>query len=312
MYKLKIWFGVQKAKRLWKNSKNDNTRYSLQLRFDYILKKVISIMKSLKIEIEVKGYENLGTTGPCILYGNHQDNFDPLALIYALKAQTEAKDDMNKIATFIAKQSLQYHSYTRYPLNCIDTFFLDRNDIKKSLETYDAFGKFVKNNKTYGIIFPEGTRNREGTISEFKPGAFKVVKKEMIPIVPFTINNSVGAFDNKRKDVLKIEVIFHKKISAHSFDTQNTIALAERIQKIVESSFVKPFYDFKEDVEEQDEENSKAAIRYKKKMQKKETKQIKKEYKDQQREKRILENQKKQEEKYEKSIRKKESKSKNK
>ncbi len=312
LVKLKIWFASRKCKKYWKRSFSDKARYPLQYRNDYIAHKITSIMKSMKIEVKVQGYENLGFSGPCMLYGNHQDNFDALAIIYALKSQTEAKGDHNKIATFIAKHTLQYKSYTRYPLNALDTFYLDRDNVRKSLETMDNFGKFVKENKTYGVIFPEGTRNREGTVGEFKPGSFKVAKKEMLPIVPFTINNSVCALDFKRKDKIVVEVIFHKRIPAHSFATQNTIALAERVRNIVLSSFKKPEYDFKPSKEDnEDIEQTKEAKKFHKKEAKKAKKEAKKDRKERKQEQKIIEAQEKEEAKYEKMQEKKE-KSKNK
>ncbi len=310
MYKLKVLLTARKAKKYWKKSYLENSRFTLQFRNDFIVKKIESLMKSLKIKVKVIGYENLGNLGPCMLYGNHQDNFDALAIIYALKAQTEAKDDFNKIATFIAKHTLQYKSYTWYPLNCLDTFYLDRDDVRKSLETMDKFGKFVKENKTYGVIFPEGTRNKEGSISEFKPGSFKIAKKEMLPIIPFTINNSVGAFDKNRKETLEVEVIFHKKIPANSFTTQNTIALSERIFNIVKSSFKKPKYEFVENEKEQDIENSRAAKKWHKKEEKRMRKEAKKERREREEERKIIETQKKQDEKYEKREAKKQNKKK--
>lgn len=309
MIRLKIWFAARKAKKYWLYSLKDNERYNLQFRTNFIVKKISSLMKSLNIEVVVKGYDNLSSSGPCFLYGNHQDNFDALALLYALKAQTEAKDDFNKIATFIAKHSLQYKSYIRYPLNCIDTFYLERDDFRKSLQVYEKFGKFVKENKTYGVIFPEGTRNRESSIGEFKPGAFKVAIKEYVPIVPFTINNSVGAFDLKRKDKLKIEVIFHKKIAPSSFINQNTIALSERIKKIVASSFVKPQYEFQVTKSEiEDIENSKAAIKWRKKQEREAKKEAKKERNLRKEEQKLIKEQNKMDLKYEQYITKKENK----
>ncbi len=309
MIRLKIFLASRKAKKYWLGSLKGNERYNLQFRTDFIVRKISSLMKSLKIEISVRGYDNLPKTGPCFLYGNHQDNFDALALLYALKAQTEAKDDFNKIATFLAKHSLQYKSFTRYPLNCIDSFYLDRDDFKKSLEIYDKFGKFVKENKTFGVIFPEGTRNRESSIGEFKPGAFKVAIKEYVPIVPFTINNSVGSFDLKRKEVLKIEVIFHKKISPSSFVNQNTIALSERIKTIVSSSFIKPIYKFKPSKSDlEDVEKSKAAIRWNKKVERKLAKDAKKERNERKQEQKLLKEQNRMDQKYEQYITKKENK----
>lgn len=312
MIKLKIWIISLKAKKYWKNSYKDISRFSLQFRNDYLVKKTISLFKSLKIELEVIGYDNLGS-GPCFLYGNHQDNIDALALIYALKSPTEAKDDVNKIPTFMAKQSLQYWSYTRNILNSIDTFYLDRENIKKSLETIEKYGRFVKENKTFGVIFPEGTRNRESTVGEFKPGAFKIALKEYIPIVPFTINNSVGGFDLERKKPIKIQVIFHKKIQPSSFITQNTIALSNRVRSIVLSSFKKPENEFKSSkYDNEDEEQSKAAIKWKQKEAKKLEKDAKIERKKRKEEQKILENQKKMEQKYEKLLLKKENKKNNK
>lgn len=305
MIKLRVLWWTRKTKKYWKNSLLEPEKYSLQFRNDYVVKKIGTIMKSLKIKIDVKGYENLGKSGPCLLYGNHQDNFDALAILYALKAQTEAKDDFNKIPTFIAKHTLQYKSYTRYPMLSINSFFLDRDNIRKSLETFDKFGKFVKEKKTYGVIFPEGTRNREGSIAEFKAGAFKIAKKEMIPIIPFTINNSVRAMDLKRKTPIKLEVIFHKKIPAHSFSTQNTISLAERVQKIVSSSFKVPEYKFEPKHEELDIENSKAAIKWNKKQEKEKIKEQKRIQKEKAHEERILRAQEKEEQKFEKKQNKK-------
>ena len=308
MIKLKIFFISRKAKKYFKKSFFDPQKYSLYFRNDYLVRKINSLIKNFNVEISVKGHENLGNNGPAMLYGNHQDNFDAFAVIYALQAQSEAKDDLNKIPTFIAKHSLQYKSYTRNILNSIDTFFLDRDNIRKSLDTMDQFSKFVKNNKTYGVIFPEGTRNKEGGISTFKPGSFKIPKKEMIPIIPFTINNSVGALDFERKETLKVEIIFHKKITPHSFATQTTVALSERVEKIVSSAFKKPQYQFKDSEIDSDIENSKSAIKWRKKEAKRIEAQRKKEQKQQKEEQKIVEQQNKQYEKYEKKLNKKQKK----
>lgn len=130
-----------------------------------------------------------------------------------------------------------------------------------------------------------------------------------MPIIPFTINNSVGGFDLNRKEKLKIEVIFHKKIPANSFVSQNTVALADRIKNIVASSFKKPEYQFtpsKEDLE--DVEQSKAAIKWRKKEAKKVQKEAKKERQKRKQEQKAIELQEKQDKKFEKYLKKKENK----
>lgn len=269
----------------------------LQKRHDYLIKKISILLNMYNVEVRVKGYENLGN-GPALLVGNHQDNLDPLVIMYALKKQTEDKTINNKISTFIAKHSLQYKSYTRNPLSSVNTFFLDRNDIKKSLQTLTNFGKFIKENKTFGVIFPEGSRNKNGSVGEFKPGAFKIAKKEFLPIIPFTINNSVQGLNSKRKEKLKVEIIFHKKISATSIATQNTIAIAERIKSVVLSEFKQPefkYVDIKEDIEK-----SRIAKKWEKKQVRLAHKEHKKYERERKQEERFLKEEQKEYEKYQK------------
>lgn len=306
IHKLKFASIVRKSRKYTKKSINDQNKFTLQFRNDFLVKKIQKVFKVFKIDLKVYGYENLGN-GPAILYGNHQDNIDALAMIYALKKQTEDKTIDNKIPTFIAKHTLQYRSSTKWPLSVINTFFLDRDNVKKSLNTINEFGKFVKENKTFGVIFPEGTRNQNGEIGEFKPGSFKIAKKELLPIIPFTINNSVQGLNDKRKERLEIEIIFHKKIIATSFINQTTIAISERVRSIVMSSFKKPQYEFIKENEE-DIEKTKYAIKYHKKENKKEAKIAKKERLEREQERKLIEAEEKQNAKYEKYKNKKEAK----
>ncbi|MGL4343304.1 MAG: lysophospholipid acyltransferase family protein [Metamycoplasmataceae bacterium] len=297
----KPWFDsrARKCKRITLKSRADKERYPLQWRNDYLVKKIAHMLKILKVEISVKGFENLGTNGPAILMGNHQDYSDPLVLAIALAKQTEEKDDKNKIITFLAKEELKYHPGTRWPLEMIDVFFLERDQPRKSLETYNNFGKFVKQNKTYGAIFPEGTRNKVGGISAFKPAAMKVAQKEFIPIIPFTINNSVTGFDWKRNKKLKVEIIFHKKLSPSSFINQSSSALAQRVEDIVRSSFVKPEYEFRNSTNEKKEKKFlKAKAKYEKEENKKQAKIFKENKKIKDQERKIAEQEEKEIKKY--------------
>lgn len=296
----KLFFIVRKTKALTKKAKYEARKIDLQYRTDYLVKKIKKVFKLWKINLVVKGYENLGN-GPALLVANHQDNIDAILILYALKKQTESREEQNKIATFLAKHTLQYNKVSRNILGSIDTFFLDRNDIKASLETYQNFGKFIKENKTFGVIFPEGTRNREGTIGEFKPGAFKVAKKELLPIIPVTINNSVQGANFKRNQALNVEVIFHKKIPASSLMTQNTFAISERVYNTVKSAFKAPELPFVDvEVDEAILEQSKGAQKWKNQEIKREQKLAKKEQRELKQEQRLLEAEKREDEKYEK------------
>lgn len=259
----------KKCKRVLKKKHKDEERFSLQWRNDLVSKYASKMLDGFNLKIKVSGIENLSKDGPALLVGNHQDYSDAFIVLKALQKTTHEKDDVNKIATFIAKDTLKYDDLIRYPLELIDVFFLQRDNPRKSLEIYKDFGKFVKVNKTYGVIFPEGTRNHEGKIADFKPGALKIAQKELISIIPFTINNSVRGIDWKRKSKLQTEIIFHKKIPANSFINQSTQALSDRVQKIVESAFVPPLFTHREVSESSQKKYIKKENRYIKKENKK-------------------------------------------
>lgn len=236
----------KKCKRIMKKGLNDPEKFSLQWKNDLVSKYAAKMLDGFNLKVKITGVDNLACGGPALLVGNHQDYSDAFIVLKALQKTANEKDEQNKIATFLAKDTLKHDDLIRYPLELINVFFLERNNLRKSLEVYKEFGKFIKLNKTFGVVFPEGTRNQEGTISEFKPGALKIAQKELIPIIPFTINNSVTGIDWKRKSKLQTEIIFHKKIPANSFINQSTQALASRVQKIVESAFIPPLFTHRE------------------------------------------------------------------
>lgn len=48
-------------------------------------------------------------------------------------------------------------------------------------------------------IFPEGTRNADGKLRQFKKGAFNLAVQAQIPIVPLVISSYNGFYNKKQK-----------------------------------------------------------------------------------------------------------------
>ncbi|MBN3534419.1 lysophospholipid acyltransferase family protein [Mycoplasma procyoni] len=229
-----VWLvRLLKLKRMAKKYKKGKIELTPQFRNNLILKYAIKALKMHNVEIEIQGKENIPNKGGCLIIANHVSNSDSFLLFKALQENLETKDDPRKILTFLAKTELQENWVSRSVLNLIDTFFIDRLKPRESLKTIDAFGNFVKENKTYGVIFPEGTRTQDGNIQEFKAGAFRVARKMFLPIVPVTINNSGEVFDSKRKGKLKVEVIFHPTIKPSTFSAQTNEAIADRTKNVI-------------------------------------------------------------------------------
>ncbi|MGY5352357.1 lysophospholipid acyltransferase family protein [Wenyingzhuangia sp. IMCC45533] len=69
---------------------------------------------------------------------------------------------------------------------------IDRKDARQALSTIGAFAKYLKKHNRAGIIFPEGTRSRDGKPKRFSENGLKILTKfaPTATVIPVTINNS--------------------------------------------------------------------------------------------------------------------------
>lgn len=92
------------------------------------------------------------------------------------------------------------------------------------------------NSGTSLIVFPEGKRTRDGHVTEFQDGAFRVAQQLEIPIVPVSI---VGSFKHHRTGhwmfwPAEIQVILHATIDTTTLNKDDVPALRDRVKKTIE------------------------------------------------------------------------------
>src|SRR5215813_11940171 len=86
------------------------------------------------------------------------------------------------------------------------------------------------------IVFPEGKRTRDGRVSEFQDGAFRVAQQLEIPIVPVSI---VGSFKHHRTGhwmfwPAEIRVVLHSTIDTSALSKEDVPALRQRVKAAIE------------------------------------------------------------------------------
>ena len=146
-----------------------------------------NLLKLAGVQVKVEGKENIPQGRPCVFVANHRSYYDiPLML-----TQLDAPHPL------VSKQQVQSIPLVRGWMELLHCVFLDRDDARKAMQSLNEAIGLVE--RGYSVtIFPEGTRTKgaEGTLGEFKAGAFRIATKTGAPLVPVAITGSRDIMEN--------------------------------------------------------------------------------------------------------------------
>ena len=131
--------------------------------------------------VRVEGMEHL-PVGGAILVSNHQSLVDIPLLVSAV----------HRGAGFLAKRELGRIPLFGKAMTCAGNLFIDRADPRDAVHLMRDAVRAIRGGKLI-VIFSEGTRSDDGTIGEFKPGAFYLAMKAGVPVLPVYIDGGCRA-----------------------------------------------------------------------------------------------------------------------
>ena len=127
---------------------------------------------------------NIPTDKPLIIVANHQSMYDISPIMwYMRKHHTK----------FISKKELgKGIPSVSYNLRHGGSVLIDRKNPRQSLPAIMKFGEYIEKTKRAAVIFPEGTRSKDGTPKPFQTKGLEILFKKVPSalIVPISINNS--------------------------------------------------------------------------------------------------------------------------
>lgn len=134
--------------------------------------------------IKFDNHQNLPADRPIIFTANHQSMYDIPPLIWFLRKHH---------AKFISKIELTKNIPSiSFNLKYGGGANIERKDRKQSLGEIMKLGERMKKNNWSAVIFPEGTRSKDGEMKEFQLGGISTILKKApnALIVPVAIQNS--------------------------------------------------------------------------------------------------------------------------
>lgn len=174
---------------------------------------------------EFKGQDLVPQETSVLFVGNHQSNFDIVALLAASP----------KPLGFITKEEIKKIPALSTWATGIGSKYIPREETKKTLEVVIETIKFLKTHNHGMLVFPEGTRSIDGKVGSFKPGSLKIATKSGAVLVPFAVQGTRNIMRKGSKILYPthITVEFLAPYSPEQLKTMNTVELAKEIEETV-------------------------------------------------------------------------------
>lgn len=202
---------------------------SKKMKFGYKIIKILSIciLKTF-YRFKVYGLENI-TKKAAIITSNHISYLDPPIITAAIKEEIH----------FLARASL-------FKIPIFKTFLKNLNSHpiyanESNLKTFRTVDQILKSGKKI-VIFPEGTRSKDGEIQELLKGVAFLVSLTKTDVLPVYIYGAYDVWGKNRKFPKlfgKISCVFGKPIRYEEFENLEKDKKNEYILSRIKDSFYK-------------------------------------------------------------------------
>jgi 1-acyl-sn-glycerol-3-phosphate acyltransferase len=181
------------------------------------------ILRTTGVDVEVSGLGQLDPKGTYVFVANHQSIYDIPILFWSLPHQLR----------IIAKASLGKFPIIGWHLRRTGHMLVNRSRPDRA-KIFGWAGRLMSDGLSL-ILFPEGTRSRDGRVSRFKGGSFYLALEGGLPVVPVSI---VGSRHVMLKGKLAarpghVQLVVHPPIDTRGMEGTDPRAFAERVRQII-------------------------------------------------------------------------------
>jgi 1-acyl-sn-glycerol-3-phosphate acyltransferase len=190
-----------------------------------------SILMVSRVHVSVKGLSNIEPDKSYVYMANHQSNFDIPVLLGYLPVQFRwlAKAELFKIPVF--GRAMLGAGYVK----------IDRFNRQSAFASINKAARRMKDGVSV-MIFPEGTRSKDGSIRQFKKGGFVMAIKSGVPIIPVVIRGTwpIMAKSSLRINRGDVEMEIAKPIDTSGYSMETKEELMEKVRTVIRQKFENP------------------------------------------------------------------------
>ena len=175
--------------------------------------------------IRVFGREHVPKNGGVLVVSNHQSHLDPILVGLAC----------DRRLNYVARDSLFGFAPFAWLMMSLDAIPIDREGtglggLKESLRRLKD-GEML-------LIFPEGTRTRDGDVGQLKPGFLALARRAKVPLLPVGLD---GAYESwPRRNLLPkpavIQICFAAPLAPEMMSTMSDAELLSEVNARIRQS----------------------------------------------------------------------------
>jgi len=180
------------------------------------------ILATSGVKVRATGLERLEPGKTYVFVANHQSLYDIPILFWSLPYQLR----------IIAKESLGNIPFIGWHLRRTGHLLVDRRHAGRRIFTEAA--RLTSNGLSL-IVFPEGTRSRDGRVARFKGGSFYLALEAGLPVVPISVVGSRHVMLRGRVTSYpgEVRLVIHEPIDTTGLAGSDPKEFGERVRRIL-------------------------------------------------------------------------------
>jgi 1-acyl-sn-glycerol-3-phosphate acyltransferase len=181
------------------------------------------ILATTGVRVEVVGLDRLDRRTTYVFVSNHQSIYDIPILFWSLPYQLR----------IIAKESLGKFPFLGWHLRRTGHMLVDRR--RPDRTKIFGWASRLTSNGLCLIVFPEGTRSRDGRVGRFKGGSFYLALEAGLPVVPISVVGSRHVMLKGRLATYPgdVKLVVHDPIDTEGMADADPREFAERVRRII-------------------------------------------------------------------------------
>jgi len=176
-------------------------------------------VKITGVKMVAVGRERLDPKSAYIYMSNHVSNLDPPVIV----------DLLPQRVAFMAKAELFKIPILNKAMRLAQFVPVDRKNRDAAINSVHDAVKTVQSGQSM-LVYPEGTRSRDGRLLPFKKGPFHLAIESGVPVVPITMLGTHEAWPKGKFAIYPqtVTAIFHAPIDPKKFETREQLLAAVR------------------------------------------------------------------------------------